>query len=89
MSEWGVVHFRTDLFGFLGFLRFKDLEDERDGLIGDFRIFIDEDIGFARDGLAERDPEHACGDRPHFARELRQRLGGLRAAVDRRTVFAA
>src|SRR3546814_5028614 len=29
----GYRSFRTDLFGFVGFLRFQDFEDERDGLI--------------------------------------------------------
>src|SRR3546814_4600078 len=54
----GYRSFRTDLFGFVGFLRFQDFEDERDGLIYRercLRVVVNEDIGLARDRLAKRD----------------------------------
>src|SRR3546814_6629859 len=86
----GYRSFRTDLFGFVGFLRFQDFEDERDGLIYRercLRVVVNEDIGLARDRLAKSDTEHAGRDRPHLACELRQSLHRLRATLDRRTVF--
>src|SRR3546814_1547120 len=77
----GYRSFRTDLFGFVGFLRFQDFEDERDGLIYRercLRVVVNEDIGLARDRLAKSDTEHAGRDRPHLACELRQSLHRLR-----------
>src|SRR3546814_7622827 len=52
----GYRSFRTDLFGFVGFLRFQDFEDERDGLIYRercLRVVVNEDIGLARDRRSE------------------------------------
>src|SRR3546814_16849372 len=62
---------RHGLFGFLGVLRFKDLENERYGLVDrerHFRVVIDKDVRFARDGLADRkstrlNSSHYCATR--------------------------